>query len=76
MWIARIARPWAIYDASAAAKTSVGGELSEALELRGGGILENGEKEAPSSEKQEDSEHMPGFPNFFWWWWWWGAKGC
>ena len=64
MRIARIARPGAIYDATAAAQTFPGGELLEVLE-QAVEILENEEKEVAPSEKTADSEHMPGFPNLW-----------
>ena len=51
MRIARIARREAIYDASATAQTFPDGELFDISE-RVGGILENGEKEAPRKEKK------------------------
>ena len=63
MWIPRIARPGAIYDASAAAQTFPGGELIGALE-KGDGSLENGEKEVPEGGKKEDFGRVPGFAKF------------
>ena len=62
MWIARIARPGAIYDASAAAQTFSDGELMGVLE-KGGRILESEEKEVSKGGEKEDFGHMPGFPN-------------
>ena len=49
MRIARIARPEAIYDASAAAQTFSAGELIEGLERCGG--FRNGEKEVSGNER-------------------------
>ena len=64
MRIARIARPGAIYDASAAAQTFSDGWRLEVLEHGGWAILENGENEVPTSEKKEDFERMSGFSKF------------
>ena len=63
MRIARIARPGAIYDASAAAQTFSGGGLLDVSE-KGGGSLENGEMDVSPIWKKEDFEHMPGFAKF------------
>ena len=60
MWAARIARPGAIYDDSAAAQTFSDGELMNVLEI-GGGILGNEEKEAPEDEEKEYFGHVPCF---------------
>ena len=61
MRIARIARPVAIYDASAAARTFSTGELIEFSE-EGNLFSENEEKE--SFSEQQDFDRMPGFVYF------------
>ena len=63
IWIARIARPGAIYGASAAAQTFSDGEIIGFLG-KGGWILENGEKDISGGKKEEDSERMPVFAKF------------
>ena len=61
MWIARIARPGGIYDASAAAQTCLMAKCS---------IRRLGTKSRPKwrkgifPERKHDFEHMPGFRNF------------
>ena len=50
MRIARIAFPGAIYDDSVAAQTFADGGTFGYFGKRRGGILENGEKEAPAKE--------------------------
>ena len=62
MWIARIARPGAIYDASAASHTFSTGELVGFLGEENS-LSENEEKE-PISEEEEDFDHIPGFADF------------
>ena len=60
MWIARIARPGAIYDASAAAQTFSTAELIEFL--GDGNLFPDNDEKGPFSE--EDFDRMPGFADF------------
>ena len=60
MWIARIARPGAIYDASASSKTFPTGEVVDLLEEST--LSENEEK--ISLTEEGDFDHMPGFAEF------------
>ena len=62
MRISRIARPCAIYDASAAAQTFSDGELFD-ISGRGGEFLENGETEVRRNGRKNDFEQMPCFLN-------------
>ena len=64
MWIARIARPGAIYDASASAQTFSAAEMMDFLEEEEeeSTLSENEEKIALTEE--EDFDHMPGFAEF------------
>ena len=61
MWVARIARPGAIYGASAAAQTFSTGELDGCLEEEN---LFSGNEEKESFIEEEDSDRMPGFADF------------
>ena len=76
MWIARIARPGAIYDASAAAQTFSGGKIIDVSEEKEDilEIKENGD----FRKKGDDSDRIPGFSEFAQGWVGWGvgAKGC
>ena len=63
MWIALIARPGAIYDASAAAQTFSGGELFD-ISDRCEEILGNGENGVPQKGKKNDFGRMSGFSEF------------
>ena len=65
MWIARIARPGAICDASESAQTFPTEETIEFLEEEEF-CPKNEEKEIPT-EEEEDFEHMPGFADFKSW---------
>ena len=59
MWVARTARPGAIYDASAAAQTFSVGEMVDILEEKEDSS-ENEEKEDPHKGSKNDFGHMHG----------------
>ena len=63
MWIARISRPGAIYDASAAAQKFPDGKT---IESKGGNgnFPQIGEQEDYQKEGNNDFEHIPGFRTF------------
>ena len=63
MWIARIAQPGAIYDASASAQKFTDGELTDVVK-KGEEFSENGWKEVSEGEKQEDFRRMADFAKF------------
>ena len=63
IWIARIARPGAIYDASAAAQTFPDGELKDVFG-EGGGILENGGSWSFRRRKKRRFRTQARFPQF------------
>ena len=63
MRIARIARPGAIYDASAAAQTCTVSEMVDISEEKEE-FAENEEKEDSPGEGKSDFGHMPGFSEF------------
>ena len=62
MWIARIARPGAIYDASASAQTFPTGEMMDFLEEEEEITLSGNEEKI--SLTAEDFDRMPGFAAF------------
>ena len=64
MWVARIPRPGAIYDASTAAQTFSMGkmvDISDEIEV----FSENGEKEDHPKASKNDFEPIPGFSYFY-----------
>ena len=60
MWIARIARPGAIYDASAAALTFSAGKMIDISEGKED-CSENEENGDPQKESENDFGRIPGF---------------
>ena len=62
MWIARIARPGAIYDASASSQTFPTGEMMDFLAEEEEITLSENEEKIFLTE--EDFGHMPGFDEF------------
>ena len=64
MRIARIARPDAIYDASAAAQTFSKDEMVEFLGEESVCSDDEEKENSQGGEEEEDFEHIPGFAEF------------
>ena len=62
MWVARISRPGAIYDESAAAQTFSEGKMVDSM---GGNGDIPGNEERGFSARKNDFEHMPSFRKFY-----------